>query len=284
VPGLGRLVIDEDQVQDQKVVFWGIQSRYYDAASTAALFFQAESLIDGTLLTGPAGASGGASNNTRGTTSLTTSLGLMATMAGTQVGTFRVLGRVRFSGTGVFSTQARSKVRNGPTVSGDTVTLPNLYKDTWHLVDYGLVYASPAPLGTHQLAVAIWAASTVAGDDFYLDWLALIPVDEGSGVARGVTSGSSTIPLPAAGHLQIDHKSVLRSIDGIYWAQPDIYEGDYLLIPPAGAEGRTVRMIVKATEASVTTSANSVYANDTGIDDISAHLYYTPRYLSVPAP
>ena len=51
------------------------------------------------------------------------------------------------------------------------------------------------------------------------------------------------------------------------------YEGDYLLIPPAGPENRTTEIIVKATRSLVA---------DDGIDDIRAALAYTPRYLAVP--
>jgi hypothetical protein len=63
---------------------------------------------------------------------------------------------------------------------------------------------------------------------------------------------------------------------GALWTDPSKYEGDYLRIPPAGREGRTSRIIVKAARNDPASAA------DAGIDDISARLYYTPRYLVVP--
>ena len=60
-PGRGRLVIDNDSSTAQAWVIWGIQSRYYSAAASAALAWQAESLtaLSGSATNaGPAGASG----------------------------------------------------------------------------------------------------------------------------------------------------------------------------------------------------------------------------------
>jgi hypothetical protein len=60
--------------------------------------------------------------------------------------------------------------------------------------------------------------------------------------------------------------------------------GYYLTIPPAGAEARTLRVFLKGSRAIADDTTPGVYLLDTGIDDISARLFYTPRYLSVPAP
>ena len=77
--------------------------------------------------------------------------------------------------------------------------------------------------------------------------------------------------------LEIRHDRAIREDStGALWDTPSRYAGDYLLLPVTGAEGRTARVIVKA--------ARSVPGSgpDSGIDDISARLYVTPRYLSVP--
>lgn len=55
-------------------------------------------------------------------------------------------------------------------------------------------------------------------------------------------------------------------------------EGKFLRIPPSGREGRTVRIIVKASRNDPRTGA------DSGIDDLTATLTVTPRVLSVPEP
>lgn len=54
------------------------------------------------------------------------------------------------------------------------------------------------------------------------------------------------------------------------------YEGSYLKIPPAGKEKRISEIIVKSSRGVPN------YLNDSAIDDLSARLYYTPRYLNIP--
>lgn len=65
---------------------------------------------------------------------------------------------------------------------------------------------------------------------------------------------------------------------GTTWTPPSKYEGDYIKIPPAGREGRSTRVIVKATRN------DPVTMGDPGFDPITAQLFYTPRYLVVPSP
>ena len=60
-------------------------------------------------------------------------------------------------------------------------------------------------------------------------------------------------------------------------SSPASYVGDYLRVPVAGREGRTTRFMVKASRA-VPGSLS-----DSGIDDISAQLTYTPLFLALPA-
>jgi hypothetical protein len=64
---------------------------------------------------------------------------------------------------------------------------------------------------------------------------------------------------------------------GVLWQRPSSYEGDYPVIPPAGAEARSVRVIVKACRNDPTIMA------DAAIDDISYRMTVTPRYLVLPA-
>jgi hypothetical protein len=77
--------------------------------------------------------------------------------------------------------------------------------------------------------------------------------------------------------LEVRHDRVVREDSaGAVWAKVSSYEGDYLKIPPSGAESRTLRAIVKATRG----EPNEF---DAAIDDISARLFVTPRYLNVPS-
>jgi hypothetical protein len=61
---------------------------------------------------------------------------------------------------------------------------------------------------------------------------------------------------------------------GTLWQPPSSYVGDYLRVPVAGAEGRTSRLIAKASRGVPGSWA------DAGTDDISGRLYVTPRYLT----
>jgi hypothetical protein len=76
---------------------------------------------------------------------------------------------------------------------------------------------------------------------------------------------------------EIRHNQVRRQDStGALWVEPSKYEGDYAWIPPAGKEARTLRVFVKACRNDPVTMA------DSAIDDISAQLFYRPRYLVLP--
>lgn len=73
--------------------------------------------------------------------------------------------------------------------------------------------------------------------------------------------------------LEIDSDRARREDSaGATWGEAP-YEGDYLLVPPAGREKRVSRLIVKGSRHPEA---------DQGIDDIRARLYVTPRYLIAP--
>lgn len=59
---------------------------------------------------------------------------------------------------------------------------------------------------------------------------------------------------------------------GVTWGEAP-YEGDFLMVPPAGPEQRVSRLVAKA-------SRNA--EADAGIDDIRGRLYVQPRYLVAP--
>jgi hypothetical protein len=89
---------------------------------------------------------------------------------------------------------------------------------------------------------------------------------------------TSDAAIFASQSLDIRHDGVIREDStGTTWQNVSDYEGDLLKVPVTGREGRSVRFIVKA-------SRNPPTLSDPNIDDISATLAVTPRYLSVPAP
>jgi hypothetical protein len=90
-------------------------------------------------------------------------------------------------------------------------------------------------------------------------------------------SAPTDAAMYASQSLEVRHDRVVREDSGgTLWVTPSSYEGDYLLIPPAGAEARTNRFFVKGSRGVPGVTP------DTGIDDISATLSFTPRFLVVP--
>lgn len=88
---------------------------------------------------------------------------------------------------------------------------------------------------------------------------------------------SGDAAIYASQQLEIHHNAAIRKDStGSYWQPVSSYQGDYLRIPPAGAEARSARFIVKASRHVPTTGV------DTAIDDLTVQLYYSPRWLTVP--
>jgi hypothetical protein len=122
------------------------------------------------------------------------------------------------------------------------------------------------------------ASSTSAGDDISWDWVMLLPALEAAGVASYAAGATA---LPTDGVLQLSWRGVQTTNSFGVVGTPGSYVGDYLLVPPSGAEGRTTRIIVKASRGQIINNLTpNVSWADAGIDDISARLYVTPRYLT----
>lgn len=93
--------------------------------------------------------------------------------------------------------------------------------------------------------------------------------------AAGVPTNDAAVYASRA--LQVRHDRVIRQDSaGAVYSRVSRYEGDHLLVQPAGAEGRSTRFAVKA-------SRNDPYfMGDIAIDDLTVQLHYTPRWLVVP--
>lgn len=280
VDAIGDLTItDIAATSVQTKLWWAWQSLHYDPASTAALYYETESLeaSAATAAVGSAGASGSGSNVLRNTN--LPSVGFQTQFFSSQPGPvyatheggFRVLVRARCPNTNTGTVQVRLGyvTPEYATLSyNDPVTFDPLQVNTWQILDLGIVTIGRNPIGTHRWVGQFQAMSSVTGDDIEFDWVAYLPVDEGYGEAVG----SSTAPL-ASPSMVVSHDRVITpSTLGTYTRA--VYEGDYLRVPPAGAEGRTLRLIVKLSQGN-----GSVGTSDAAIEDISAQLSYTPRYL-----
>jgi hypothetical protein len=289
VPGTwiadGRLEIDNDQATAQGWAIWGIRSKNYDSAASAALTFQAESctVTSGAVATGPAGASGGASNNTvlnnalsSGVWDSTIILGTGSTPRTSHVGGYRVFTRVQVPNTNTGTVSVRFQWGTSATNTNTAVSIDPSYEASWRILDLGTIDIPAAITGTGGWDGTLQATSTAGGDDIYFDWIMLIPVDESWGEVYTTTAAGA--PIAASRTLSVRHDAVVRNSASVstYWIVPP-FRGDYLRVPPAGDEGRTVEIIVKLSRGMLLTGA------DSAIDDLSAKLYVTPRYLAVPA-
>jgi hypothetical protein len=211
VPALGRLVIDDDSANDQYWLTWGVQSRYYSSATSAALFYEAEGrtlLGAATTAVGPTGASGGGSNVVQQATLIGSWLAMLSTQATgggahlSHVGTFRVWARVQMptANAGEVSIAlewAEGDFRRRNTNPAVTFEANHSREGAWILVDLGLVTLRAVTQGTQRWEGRILAKSTVTGDDLYVDCFALIPADEGSGVVRGIPQYEASTALSA---------------------------------------------------------------------------------------
>jgi hypothetical protein len=214
VPALGRLVIDDDQGQDQWTLIWGLQSRYYDPTADAALFYEAESRTPqgGAATAELAGASGAGKNTVlHGSLvpNLQSVLSTQAVGAGNHlrhVGSYRVFARLQRPATNVGSVSVALQWAQGDfqrATENDLVTwLADELEGIWLLVDLGLVHLERAVAGTQRWEGRILASSTVAGDDLYVDCLMLFPVDEGYGTLKVVPP--LEIPTQITAHDEFD--------------------------------------------------------------------------------
>ena len=194
VPALGRLVVDNDSSTDQWWMTWGIESRYYSSSANAALFYEAEgrTLLSDSSTTVLGGDS--ASSSVRNTTLSTDYKAVLSTQATgggahlSHIGTFRVYARMTVTvGTGTVS--AALEWSEGDFLRytrNPAVSISTMQANSWVLADLGLVTLTPVTAGTQRWEGRIIAKTDTVGSDVGVDYLLLIPVAEGSGVASGV--------------------------------------------------------------------------------------------------
>jgi hypothetical protein len=269
VPARGRLVVTEAQGQNQRTVFWGLESRYLDTGTNLLMQAEAGTLAGSVTSTADAGASGG--NMARYAPGSTTSIydGRVTYTALAHRGTYRVLVRARAS-------SASYKVRlmwwrdSAIPATNDPASFLAT-TGVWRLLDLGTIQVEgdEAPW---KFAIQ---STSVSGQTVDFDYILLIPTAEGSGQVNSYDSATA-LALDASDTVTIAHNGVTGYATGVGTYRPP-YEGDYLLVPPAGDEGRSVRFVVKATRAILDEDAYG----DTAIDDVSARLYYEPRWLSI---
>jgi hypothetical protein len=236
LPGLGRLLIEEKQAQNQQTAWWGAQHDTYSASANAELFYQAESrtlLGAATKVEGPLGASGAGTNTLKLklANAWQAIFSTQATGGGehlSHVGSYRVVARVyRFQSLGTFSAKwqwATGDFAAVTTNDEDEVKLaPEEAALKWSLLDLGIVNIPEVPTGTTQRWEGrLLVKSTVPGDDVYVDYFLLIPVE----TASGKTEASPTLPAPSSFLVQDDYDQAAGALTG---KAPAVGAGTYTL-------------------------------------------------------
>lgn len=133
------------------------------------------------------------------------------------------------------------------------------------------------PLLSGQSSHLATGGTLAQGKDGLWDWW--YTTDAGT---RWYDGFRAWVPAPDAAvyggrRLEVRHDGVLREdAGGTVWTPVSRYQGDYLTIPPSGPEGRSARFAVRAGRWAPGVGP------EPAIDDLSAQLFVTPRYLVVP--
>lgn len=214
VPAEARLVATDAASQVRRYLEWGIEQRYYNAATS--LLLDSDSLVTtgyaGTGTTRTGAYDPGASGNNIVRVSVTQSA-LVGVSTGDQqhVGTFRVKARVWTS-----STTIRAALRwqegDGP-FRTNAWALPPVVNN-WSEIDLGLISIAPATLGTQRWngEIVVDSPGNTGTDSLDIDYLILIPADEGYGRARAPLANQP--PLAAVANDQFTGATAGSTLDG----------------------------------------------------------------------
>lgn len=194
VPAEGRLVVTDAATQSRRLVRWGLESRFYPTSSPPSLILDSDSLVTsgfagtGTTRTGAYDPGAAGNSVIRGTLALQP-IAVCGTGVQTHVGTFHVFARVWSTET---TTGAISYVRlswqdgEGPVRSNTYTTTP--LNAAWVEVDLGIITTTTATSGTQKWLGRVDAYSTAVGETLDVDYVYLVPAQEGYAEARGIYS------------------------------------------------------------------------------------------------
>lgn len=192
-PGRVRIVVSDASGVSQLGLLWGIRSRHYDSAVTAALSYEAEALtpLDAAAIATAMlpGASGG------GTDNIVTHDNLGANW--TPVLSTDLAGIGPLTHTGSYRVYVRAHTTSNPPprirLAWDVGDLTNPVTNTpvspagangFYVIDLGEVRLDPAPVGTHRWRGQIQAVGVDGGENISIDRVRLQPLDEYAGLLR----------------------------------------------------------------------------------------------------
>lgn len=199
VPALGRLVVENTSSADQAFLMWGLQSKTYDDAASAALFYEAEDLTNlgdaaDAVMSGASGgdvvSSGGLPANVW--------LAILSTGTLTHTGDYRVWARVRVEGSATVETQLALEWATGDfrAPTRNTAVTCATPEDRWLLLDLGLVHI-PDDEPQWEGRIIAKCNDTILTSSVHVDCLFIMPVTEGYGEATGVAQEPSATVMAA---------------------------------------------------------------------------------------
>lgn len=183
-PARARLIVTDTSGNDQHGLLWGVRSRYHDSASTAALFYEAESMtpLNGAASAAVSGMSGGHAieivNPPAGV--WVPMLATTLTSGGplTHQGSYRVWARCKATGDTpqfrlVWGVGSLSAPR-----TNDAVQLPSADS---YVLDFGTVRLDKPPVGAGEWVGVFQVYGSQATATDYIDCIYLQPLDESAG-------------------------------------------------------------------------------------------------------
>ena len=188
IPALGRLIVTDLATQSRRHVEWGVEGQYYVSGVSPSLRIDSGSLT-------VSGFSGSYPNTRSGSfnTSVVRSTAFLGSDAlaicgipdQTHVGTFRVKARV-------LATDITDRVRlawragDAPLAVNSWVQPPVASTSDWAEIDLGLITVPTVTIGTQRWngRIEIYSTDPTVSSTVDVDYIVLIPVAEGYGVAR----------------------------------------------------------------------------------------------------
>jgi hypothetical protein len=199
-PGRVRIDVTDTSGNNQLGLLWAWRSKNYDAAATARLSYEADTLhpINGAAGSAVTGASGGTAVFAIPPSGvwvplLHTDIG--GTAALTHQGSYRVWMRGSASATPTLRFKWGVGSLSSP-VLNDAVQVAD--GGGFRLLDLGPVRLDPAPVGTHRWGGVVEVETAADGDTIAFDQLFFQPLDESAGQ---LTYGGPTPPASSIGTL-----------------------------------------------------------------------------------
>jgi hypothetical protein len=185
-PARCRIVVTDTSGNDQKGLLWGVRSRHYDSAATAALFYEAEAmtLVNGSTVAANVNDSAGdhVASTTLPAGSWVTMLATTLAAGGqplTHTGSYRVWVRC-FCSTAILKFRVQWGVGSlSVPITNDEAVLPGTQGE--YLLDLGEIRLDAPPVGNMEWFGAFQVFDAAGGNVAAIDAVYLQPLDEGAG-------------------------------------------------------------------------------------------------------